>query len=203
MRYIIGFNGPPGIGKSWTCDRLVELDSQLFRKISAMTLAWEAYVAVNRITEDYATYKAIEFDDGVTGRLRFIEFVESERREHGTGIWFDRMLTALVHTNENNAFLLVESVGFREEIDFIRTHCFDRIDGYGTVVIAPKSYESGDNIPGDSRFILTPTVRRHRFFDSNATFQFMKTRYYDAVSNAARESRAVTTQDYWKAIHMG
>ena len=202
MRYIIGFNGPKSIGKSWTVDRLIEMvPGSNVSKESLMAIPWDNLIAMYGdewpLMHDYHNFKNHVFADEKTGRQKIIEYVEGERKKDPL-VWVKAWLDSLEKTEEDRLYL-IESVGFKVEVEY-----FEEVAGveYSTCVIAPTDisiYRKFDE--KDSRVALKPTARM-RFYNSNKAFETFQRRIRNA-RGSQDNSEPLPVKKIWEALHMG
>lgn len=198
--YIIGFNGPAGIGKSWTCERLAELFQNTgwrVRQCSLMTIPWEMYFAqeAHDLRLTYAQYKEFVFADGRTGRQRIIDRVEAER-ELNPLVWCEEFVASSLYSDYD--LILLESIGFPIECDYFPRPAITR--AYQHIVISPTHFSPGDQFPDDSRVLCT-TPGFRRFINSTSCFNYFMGIWQDVVR--ANYGTEITLNEYFSHLEVG
>ncbi len=159
--FLIGINGPPGIGKSWLAKKLLTIVPAWTNPFSVKILGlraiiWEEFKLTIRAewdieSGDYEAMKSHIFADGMTGREKMIQHAEM-RRAQDIHYW-DRIFLEQMEADPPT-ILIHDSMRMVEEQNFFLTHFKYMM----VIVISPTRYSIGMQYDGDSGKCLPPTL---------------------------------------------
>lgn len=158
---LVTINGPLGVGKSWTADRVTELlrgRPVVIHRVSFQDPLREAAMAllgVNPAHVSYDDFKRAEFM-GASGRSWMIrlseDFAKKFDPEFFSKVMHQKMLLTPQPANKKHIFI-ADSNGFESELDYFRVQT--DIDLLPCSIEPEGSAPRGEPwIPGDSRFNL-------------------------------------------------
>lgn len=156
---LVTLNGPLGIGKSWTANRVTELlpHVMVFR-VSFQDSLRKAAMALVEVSEAQVPYSVFKDTDyyGLTGRQWMINMSENFAKKHDP-LFFSRVMHQTMRTQpqpmHKKAIFIADSNGFESEIDYFRVQT--DIDLLACSIEPPDSAPRGTPwIEGDSRFNL-------------------------------------------------
>lgn len=158
---LVTINGPLGVGKSWTADRVTELLKG--RPVAVHRVSFQdplrkaamALLGVNPELVSYDDFKKTEYL-GKSGRRWMIDMSEEFAKSHDEEFFSKIMHQTMRFTHRpygKKHIFIADSNGFESELAYFRVQL--DIDLLACSIEPPGSAERGEPwIPGDSRYNL-------------------------------------------------
>lgn len=185
--FVIGVNGPIGIGKSWFTMNAVRLFQGRVRQLCPRDFIWDETKRKYKWEGSLEEFKQHRFEDGSNGRDAIIEWAEHRRRQD-RHYWLKAFVESPLFQQSDVIFN--DSIAFPEEHEeLIRL-----VPNLITIVIAPSQYSIGSFYDDNYRVCVRP-YNGFRVANSSMALETLKKKLDDAQSPESSDT-------IWQRIHM-
>lgn len=157
---LVTINGPLGVGKSWTAERLEAIHSHIcIHRISFQDCLRKASMALLGVDPNHISYDVFKKAEylGKTGRQWMIDMSEGFAKSHDplffSKIMHQTMRTSLLTPNRKHLFV-ADSNGFESELDYFKVQEDVNLLACSIEPLEYREHRGEPWVEGDSRFNL-------------------------------------------------